>query len=144
MDKRIVSAGLVILIIGLFLVVAFWPIFGVSGSELAEQQEENGFEEGESMRVYGTITDIEEIDLLDRTILEIDNELLLWKEGQTDFSEGDSIYGNVEYNELVEGIAGTSNWEMEGDLSSKTLVDYLFYGITGTGIFIAVVGAVKD
>ncbi|MEF8874611.1 MAG: hypothetical protein V5A88_08085 [Candidatus Thermoplasmatota archaeon] len=143
MNKNILAVGLVVLIAGLFLTVAFWPIFGVSGSELADQQEENGFEEGESVRVYGTITDIEEIDFFDITILEIDNDLLLWKEGGTDFSEGDSIHGNVVYSELVEGIDRTATWEIEGDLSSKQIIDITFYATLGAGIVIVGVGIIK-
>jgi len=143
MNKNIFAVGLVVLIVGLFLTLAFWPIFGVSGSGLAEKHEENDFEEGESVWVYGTITNINEIGFLDITILELDNELVLWKEGESDFSEGDSVYGTVVYSELIEGIPGSSYWELEGDLRSKQIIDLLFYATLGAGIVIVAAGIIK-
>ncbi|MBS3817362.1 MAG: hypothetical protein KGY76_07355 [Candidatus Thermoplasmatota archaeon] len=157
MDKRIVSAGLVILIIGFFLVVAFWPIFGVSGSGLADDRKDNeygSYDEGDEVLVHGTITEKSEppewLDIIEdvekRVYIEIDDDfsLILKGKNSTDFEVGDDVYCELKLKKGTFLTEDYEYWEMEGDLSSKTLVDYLFYGITGTGIVIAVVGAVKD
>jgi len=148
MEKRFLAVGGVLLIVGLFLTLAFWPIFGVSGSELAEDRDGlqyESYDEGDEVLVYGTITDIFSLDLgvISLTYVEIDDELVfsIHEEDDIDFSEGDSIYGRLTFGEV---LADITPWELHGNLRSKILVDYLFYGITGIGLVIAIVGAVKD
>ena len=148
MEKRILSGGGILLIVGLFLTLAFWPLFGISGSEIAEDREGLQFEsydEGDKVLVYGTITSIGETpDWLEDlgVFIQIDNEinLILTDIDSTDFEVGDEVYGRL----TLKDFAGIEYWEIEGDLSSKQTVDHLFYGIAASGAFIGAFGAIKD
>ena len=149
MDKRFLAGGGVLLIVGLFLTLAFWPIFGVSGSELAEDRDGlqyESYDEGDEVLVYGVITSIgEPPDWLDEELgvfVQIDDEinLILTDVDSTDFEEGDEVYGRLRLNTILT----YEYWELDDELNSKRTVDYLFYGITGAGLVIAIVGAVKD
>ncbi len=39
MEKRIFTVGLVGIIVGLFLVIAFWPLTGICGENLSEKKD---------------------------------------------------------------------------------------------------------
>ncbi len=156
MDKTILSIGLVVLVIGLFLAFAFWPIFGVSGSELADNKDGpqyDSYDEGDQIMVYGTITNIGEypdwmemIGMEERVHVEINEDFDLYVRGtdSIDYETGDDIFCRLTLQE--EDILGQAYeyWEMEGDLNSKRLVDYTFYGITGGGVALVAVAALKD
>jgi len=148
MDNRIFSIGVTILLVGIFLIFAFWPITSISARDLAEESED-GYEDydvGEKVTVYGTITDINQLGSL--IFVELDGDFIFLIDGQDDidFSEGDLIYCEVVRSELIEGFDDMGNigfWELEGELKSKRLVDYVFYVFTGIGIAIAAYGAAK-
>jgi len=148
MEKRIFAVGGFLLIVGLFLTLAFWPIFGVSGSELAEDREGfqyESYDEGDTVLVYGTITSIgEPPDWLEDlgVFVQIDDEinLILTDVDFTDFEEGDEVYGTLTLNDTLT----YEYWVLENDLRSKRTIDYLFYGIVAAGAVIIGFGAVKD
>ena len=160
MDKRILSAGLVILIVGIFLIVAFWPIFATNGKDLAEDQTDGQFESydaGDTVMFTGTITDIGETNLpqwmrdlgLENMVhIEIDGELSIVLVGTSsiDHSIGDDVYGKIVLQEQdILGMGTREYWELESkdNLNSKQIINYVFYGITGVGVATTVAGAVK-
>ncbi|MFW6040356.1 MAG: hypothetical protein ACOC85_00795 [Thermoplasmatota archaeon] len=161
MDKRLLSIGLVVLIVGIFLLVAFWPIFTVSAEELADDRDGGQFQsydEGDTVRFVGDITDIgetnlpewmREIGLEDMVHIEIDGKLSLVLIGETDidFKEGDQIYGTItlQEQELPFGAGTREFWKIESkdEISSKRSLDYIFFAITGLGIAVTAAGAVK-
>lgn len=154
MNRNLLSVGVVILLVGLFLMVAFWPLTGVSARDIASDHEGGdygSYDEGDKVKVYGTITDIntadfsetwENVGAEDFIIVELDGDLTIFVSGrnETDFSEGDQVYGEIE----LETLLSLEYWNMDGDLRSKTTLDYIFYGVTGLGIGVALVGAIKD
>ncbi len=156
MNKRIFSIGLVIIIIGLFLAIAFWPLTGISGEQLSKKRTDQGYKgygKGDKVKVYGTITDLEGTDLpswaedlgLEDTVLvELDGNFTFIVKGssQIQYSEGDSVYVNLA---LKEGVL-TSYWQANSkdDIKSKTTIDYIFYGLVGFGIAVAAVGADRE
>ena len=161
MNKDILALGLVILIAGLFLTLAFWPLFGVSGRELADDQEVNiidifieyeSYSEGDTVLVYGTISDFypdwaEELyDAIVGVPVEIDDDLIiiLANQNSTDLEVGDEVYGRVTLNEESGIIQDFEFWVHDGDLRSKTVLDYASYGLVGAGVAVTVVGVVKD
>ncbi|MGM0509783.1 MAG: hypothetical protein ACQESD_01465 [Thermoplasmatota archaeon] len=153
MNRNLLSVGVVILLVGLFLMVAFWPMTGVDAKQLADDSDNwnyESYDEGDEVKVYGTITDInkdlsstwESLGLGKLIILELDGDLTVAVSGKDDidFSEGDQVYGNFELDTFLLG----EYWHLEGELRSKTTLDYVFYGVTGLGIGVALVGAIKD
>jgi len=158
MNKDIFALGLVILIVGLFLTLAFWPLFGVSGRELADDQDGTEYEsyaEGDTVLVYGTVTEVNEYpdiigDILEELVggvpVEIDDNLIiiLANQNSTDLEVGDEVYGRVTLNEESGIIQDFEFWVHDGDLRSKTVLDYASYGLVGAGVAVTVVGVVKD
>ena len=154
MNKDIFALGLVILIVGLFLTLAFWPLFGVSGRELADDQDGTEYEsyaEGDTVLVYGTVTEVNEYpdiigDILEELVggvpVEIDDNLIiiLANQNSTDLEVGDDVYGRLTLNEEL----GSEFWVHDGDLRSKAVLDYASYGLVGAGVAVTVVGVVKD
>ncbi len=114
MEKSILAVGGVLLIVGLFFTLAFWPLFGVSGSELADDQDGNQFEsydEGDTVLVYGTVTEVNEYpgwigDILEELVggipVEIDDNLIviLGNQNSTDLEIGDEVYGRITLKNL--------------------------------------------
>ncbi|MFP4141859.1 MAG: hypothetical protein ACOCTN_05530 [Candidatus Natronoplasma sp.] len=152
MSKKTSVVGLALLILGMFLVLAFWPLFGVSGNELANDWDSNQYEsydEGDVVLVHGTITEVspEELggiteELLGGISVEIDDDLyvILANQNSTDLEVGDEVYGTLTLNEgsLIE------YWAHDGDMRNKRNIDYLSYGLIGAGIVITAVGVFKD
>ncbi len=147
MNKRIFATGLVLVVIGSFLAVAFWPIFGASPSQLSEDRVDLSYESydvGDEVLVYGTITFIgrppQRLEGLG-TYVEIDEEIgfILDSDDALDFEEGDHVYGRVTLNRFTM----VEYWELDGSLRSKRLIDYTFFGVIGVGIATVVVGLIK-
>ena len=133
MNRILLSIGVVILVLGLILVVAFWPLTSVRGRDLTT----DGYEVGDKVTIYGTITRI--IPLGDLELIQIDGELEIVKtDGRTSMQEGDVIYGELRYSQTL-----IRHWRIEGDLKPKMHVDLIFYAITGVGLAISAAGAVK-
>ncbi len=150
MDRKVFSVGVTILLVGTFLIFAFWPLTATSASDLAEEKEDDyeDFDIGETLTVYGTITDIREFSIFDTNIMivELDGDFDFVFEGQEsiDFSEGDVVYGEIIRSELIEGLDNLGYWELEDELKSKRIVDLSFYALTGVGIAVAAYGAAKE
>ncbi len=147
MNKRIFATGLVLVVIGSFLAVAFWPIFGASPSQLSEDRVDLSYESydvGDEVLVYGTITFIgrppQQLEGLG-TYVEIDEKIgfILDSDDALDFEEGDHVYGRVTLNRFTM----VEYWELDGSLRSKRLIDYTFFGVIGVGIATVVVGLIK-
>ncbi len=154
MNGKIISTGVAVLILGLFLVLAFWSFFGVSGEKLADDQvnkQYESYEEGETVIVYGIITGVDEYpdvvgDILESTVdgisVEMDEELIVIfaNQNSTDLEVGDEVYGQLTLNEGL----GIEYWVHDEDLSSKRIIDYSSYGLVGVGIAFVAMGVIKD
>ncbi len=133
MEKKILSIGIVIFVVGLFLVVAYWPLTAVKGRDISTDD----YEVGDKVTIYGTITRI--TGLGEMYFIQIDGELEIVKlDGQTSMEEGDMIYGKIRCTQDI-----IRYWRLEEDLKLKRNIDLLFYGITGVGVAVTTVGVVK-
>ncbi len=136
MDKKVLSLGLVILVVGILLVVAYWPLTAVRGRDLSTE----GYEVGDKVTIYGTITKID--TFMGQERIQIDGELYIYNIDQnTDMKEGDVVYGEVRYTQELFGLLNF--WRLEEDLSLKRNVDMIFYAVTGVGVAVSAAGAVK-
>ncbi len=150
MDRRILSVGVVILVIGLFLVVIFWPLTGVTGDELVEDKNDGDYQsytEGDKVKIYGTITDVRETNIIieNWVTVEIDGDFtfVIPGEDSIDFEEGDTVYGELTLEALRIGENVLEYWELKGELKSKQMMDLVFYGVTGLGVAVTATGIVK-
>ncbi len=136
MDKKLLSLGVVILIVGLFLVLAYWPMTAVRGRDLSLTD----YEVGDTVKVYGTITRI--YTFLGQEIIEIDGELdIVNVDSNTSRKEGDVVYGEVRYTQELLGLLNF--WRLQGELGLKRNFDMIFYGIALAGVVVGTAGAVK-
>ncbi len=159
MNRNIFVVGVVVLIIGIVLTLAFWPLFGVRASTLEEDREGliyDSYSRDDKILVHGTITDIriddfpdwmEEIGFSKAVHVELDDEFEFIIRDETDikFSEGDSVYGRMVLREeaIIFGIGRFEYWELSGSIGSKQMVDIVFYITTGLGLVITVAGYIK-
>lgn len=160
MDKKISGIGLVLLFVGILLIVAFWPIFGVNARDIKDD-EDNGefksYDEGDEVNVYGTITDIrindlpyflEELGVKDSVLVELEGDfwVLIDDQNSTDFEEGDSVYCKMTLKDIEVGTMSFEYWEVSSDssLNMKNNLNYFFYIIAGLGIAVSSVGFVKE
>jgi len=163
MSKNIASVGLILLIVGSFLALAFWPFFGVSAVELADDADGaqyRSYDEGDTELVYGSITDVimdgDEApspigylieEFVNAVAVELDDDLVVIfaEESSTEFDVGDEVYGRLTLNE-EESIFEEKNefWVHDGDMRSKDNIDYLSYGLIGAGIAVTGLGVIKD
>ncbi len=138
MNKVLLYIGIVILVIGLILVVAFWPLTAVRGRDLSRED----YEIGDTVKFYGTITSIDYIELLGVERIEIDGELEIYNaEERTDRKEGDVVYGEVRYSQELFGILNF--WRLQGELNLKRNIDMIFYGISIAGVAVSAAGYSK-
>ncbi|MFO8110670.1 MAG: hypothetical protein R6U17_09185 [Thermoplasmata archaeon] len=159
MNRNLFAVGIVILVIGLFLSLAFWPLFGTSAESLADDRTGlvyESYEEGDKVTVYGTITNIEttnypewmeEIGISNVVYVELDDgfTFLIPDQTSTDFSEGDSIYARTTLEEegFILGWGRVQYWEQSGMIGNKLLLDVIFYITLALGVIITVAGTVK-
>ena len=158
MDKKISSIGFILLIIGIILIVAFWPIYGVNARDIKKKDGNfKDYETGDKATVHGTITEIkvndfpsylENIGVDDNVLFELDGNVWILAKNQNsfDFQEGEKIYCDVVLQE-EESIAGSYEfWQLDSNknIGLKNNLNYVFYFIAGTGTVISSAAFVKD
>ncbi|GEM_PF-2564439 len=150
MNRNIFVVGVVVLIIGIVLTLAFWPLFGVRASTLEEDRDGmiyESYSRDDKITIYGRITNmgetpnfLEDLGLSNVVYIELDDSFEFVLTGdEIDFSEGDSIYGSF----ILRRTLGFEYWELSGSLGNKQVIDIVFYIVTGSGLVITVAGYVK-
>ncbi len=92
MDKRVLSIGIVLLVIGIILIFAFWPLTAVGGRDISTDD----YEVGDRVTIYGTITDITGIGEVVLVELDGDTDIIVEQSREEfDFEEGDVVYGEI-------------------------------------------------
>lgn len=160
MDKKISSIGIIILVIGIILILTFWPLFGVKAMDI--DRKDNGFEFkqydiGDKITIHGTITDIkvndfpnyyEEIGVEDNVLFELSGNvwILIENEDSFNFKIGKDVYCDIILED--QDIFGSTfeYWTLDSkdDINLKNNLNYMFYFIAGTGTVIAAVGFVRE
>lgn len=131
MNKGLLSAGIVIIILGLFLALAFWPMVAVRGRGLSAADHDAG----DKVTVYGTITRITSMGIVE--FIQLDGELEIVNDGErTNRKEGDVVYCELRLSSL-------NIWMLNGDIRLKRNIDIPFYLISILGVGISAAGAVK-
>jgi len=158
MDKRISCIGLVLLVVGIILIVSFWPIFGENANDIKKSDGKyKGYDVGNEVTVHGTITEIKENDfpgllekfgVNDNVLFELGGNIwiLVNNESSIDFQEGEEVYCEVTLNK-DESISGSFEYWVLGsneEIRLKDRLDYIFYFIAGIGTAISSAGFIKD
>lgn len=160
MQRNIFAAGFVIFILGLFLVLAFWPIFATSAGTLYEDRSGlvyQSYDRGDKVTAHGTITNIsttgfpgwmEDMGFRNVVYVELDDGFAFLIPDRTEikFSEGDQIYARLTLVEesLVLGWGRIQYWELSGTMGNKQMVNLVFFITLALGAVVTVAGAVKD
>ncbi len=158
MDKRISCVGLVLLVVGIILIVSFWPIFGENANNIKKNDGKyKGYDVGNEVTVHGTITEIKENEfprllekfgVNDNVLFELGGNIwiLVNNESSIDFQEGEEVYCKVTLNK-DESISGSFEYWVLGsneEIRPKDKLDYIFYFIAGIGTAISSAGFIKD
>ncbi|MFW5928503.1 MAG: hypothetical protein ACOCSL_04785 [Thermoplasmatota archaeon] len=158
MDKRLSSIGFVLLIIGILLIVAFWPVYGTSARDIEKKDGEfKEFDSGDKVTVHGTITQIKESDfpsyienlgVEDNVLFELDGNIWVIVKGKNSihFQEGEEVYCIVVLQEVESFGNSYEYWQLgkDQDIHLKNNLNYVFYFIAGTGTVISSAGFVKE
>lgn len=95
----LVVTGIVFLVIGILMVLFFWPMVGYETKETFRMKEVKA---GDVIRYVGEITDITEFG--DINVLELDNGVLEVYTEEEDFHENEKVLVTIEFGE------NTTNW----------------------------------
>ncbi len=158
MDRNLFVVGVIVLVIGLVLSFAFWPIFGTTPESLYEDRDGliyESYEREDTVLVHGTITNVriddfpgwmEDLGFRDAIWVELDEDFsfVIRDETSIDYSEGDSIYARLTLREESLILGRIEYWEMTGSLGNKQLLNVVFYVIAALGAVITVVGVIKS
>ncbi len=158
MDKRLSSIGFVLLIIGIILIVVFWPLFGTSARDVNKKDGKfKDYNAGDKITIHGTITEINENDFPsyienigvdDNVLFELDGNIwiLVKDKNSIDFKEGEEVYCDVVLQEGESFGNSYEYWQLgkNKDIRLKNNLNYVFYFIAGTGTVISSAGFVRE
>ncbi len=151
--KRLAIVGVVIALVGLLLVVAYWPLTSVSGAQLRADESGGGYtgySVGATATIHGKIDNVSYLPLLGTTVLGIDsgdpnNPVPVYVEGDARpvVTPGEAVYMRAT---LEPAILGIEYWQVStpSDIHAAWPIDYAFYGAVGLGVVLVVVDAVRS
>ncbi len=140
MKKGLFIVGLVILLVGLFLLATFPSLFYTRARDLNSDE----YSTGDKVTVYGNIDRINYIPQIDKTLVELDGNFTFWVNGELKgFEVGDTIYVTVEKTTLFQ----FGSWKATMWIADKDSVHHLmdmqiyFYLLIIVGIVVLIAGA---
>ncbi len=148
--RKLVAAGIVLLVVGLFLSAGFWPLFSVNGVKLAAAKSGNtyeGYSPGSQVLLHDKVLNVSYVGILDNSFIQVDsgnpnNPLLIVVQGDARgrVAPGDVIYATAI---LQSGLAGIEYWQIPspGYIQPSWPLDALFYGTAGLGALCLVAAA---
>jgi len=145
-----IKIGIFVLIAGLFLVFAFWPLVSVTGEDLRLDREilhYRSYNEGDKVLIHERIVRLDGIVWfgLNMTQVEIEDgsateQTFFYVQGDAtkDFKAGDMIYTTLTLKQLF----GLEYWQVDnvGDIHQSWPVDVIFYLVTLLGAILLFLG----
>ena len=141
MNKILVIAGIVVIVIGLILFGTFPKAFYKSAKDINSDD----YKDGEKVTVYGTITKLEYNSLIDNTTVELDGNLTLFFNGHLKgYNEGDYVFVTIEKTNIIQfGNWKVSAWKSsEKDMHYVSSMQLYFYILMIIGIILAAIGVI--
>ena len=141
MNKVLLIAGLVFVVLGLLLIGTFpWAFY-----KSAKNVNMDDYEEGDKVTVYGKITDLEYSELINKTAIELDNNLTVYMDGKIkDFEVGDFVFLSIEKKDVIQfGNFKISAWQTsQKDIHRVSDIVLYFYILMVIGVALAVISIV--
>ena len=150
--NRLAVIGLGLTVAGLLLVVGFWPLTSVSGSDLLASRngnQYNGYTQGSQITVHEEVVDVNYTYFFGNiTTLELQDgdpnrETVIYVQGDARgvVAPGEVIYASV----VLRFISGFYYWYVASpmDVHLSWPVDALFYGIGAAGVVVLGVAAFR-
>ncbi len=150
--KRLGIVGVVIALVGLFLVVAYWPLTSVSGPQLRADESSGGytgFTVGDMVTIHGRVDNVSYVAFLGATVLGIDSgdpnhpvPVYVQGDARPALTPGEEVYMRATLQPAAFGI---EYWQVStpSDIHPAWPIDYAFYGTMGLGVVLVVADAVR-
>lgn len=148
--RKKTAAGIALVVVGLFLVFGFWPLFSVNGVKLAAAQSGGsyyGYAPGAQVLLHDKVVDVSYSAVLGVTYLDFNSgdpnapfTVIVQGDARGVVAPGETIYATAY---LQSGLLGLEAWEIPspGNIQQAWPVDALFYGVTGVGVLSLLVAA---
>lgn len=152
--KRLAIVGIVIALVGLLLVVAYWPLTSVNGAQLRADEQGGGFlgyAVGAKITIHEKIDNVSYVSLLgpSTTVLWIDsgdpnNPVPVYVQGdaRSVVTPGEVVYMPAV---LEQTVLGLQYWQVStpSDIHPAWPIDAAFYGTLGVGVVLVVADALR-
>lgn len=155
--KRLAIVGIVIAVVGLLLVVAYWPLTSVSGAQLRADESGGGytgFAVGDVVTIHGNVDNASYLPLLGTTVLEISSgdpnnpvPVLVQGDARPVVTPGEEVYMRATLESGALGsILGIEYWQVStpSDVHAAWPINYAFYGALGLGVVLVVADALRS
>ncbi len=140
MNKGFMVAGIALIILGLLFAAMFPSAFYTSAREV----DIDNYQDGDEITVYGTITDIGYVDLLNATVIELDGNLTVLAPGHIEnFHEGDYVY--MEIKKVVDAeLFGheIAHWELVCGIHLVSETRFYGYLVSLAGVAVVILASV--
>ncbi len=154
--KRLAIVGAVIAILGLLLVVAYWPLTSVSGTQLRADESGGGytgFAVGDTVTIHGNVDNVSYMPLLGTTVLGIDSgdpnnpvPVVVQGDARPAVTPGEEVYmqATLESGGLA-ALLGIQYWQVSSpsNIHAAWPIDYAFYGALGLGVVLVVADSLR-
>jgi hypothetical protein len=153
--RRLAILGLALTLVGLILVVGYWPLTTVSGAELAaawDGDEYRGYPVGSRITIHERILNIDYNAFFGTTSLELDDgnpdvatSILVRGNASTAVRPNDVVYMDAVLQQAMFGLASFLFWEVATpqDIHPSWPIDAMFYGIMAVGVAILALAALR-
>lgn len=150
--RRLAVAGLVLTIVGILLVVGFWPLTSVSPSQLLAAQSGSGYSGyavGTRITIHGNVLNVSYADFFGATLTRLDmdsgnpnNPVSVYVQGDARgvVTPGETVYMSAV---LEQTFFGAEYWQVATptDVHAAWPVDYGMAGLTVLGVAMVGIGS---
>lgn len=150
--RRLAVAGLVLTVVGILLVVGFWPLTSVTPAQLLAARNGgsySGYAVGTRITIHGKVLSVSYADYFGATLtrLEMDTgdpnnpvDVFVQGDARGVVTPGETVYMSAV---LEPAFFGVEYWQVATptDVHAAWPVDYAMYGLTGLGVVMVGVGA---
>lgn len=151
--RKLAVAGLILTIVGILLVVGFWPLTSVSPSQLLAAHSNGsyaGYAVGTRITIHGQVMDASYADYFGAPLTRLDlnsgdpnNPVSVYVQGDARgaVTPGETVYMSA----VLEQVFGVEYWQVSTptDVHAAWPVDYGMYGLTVLGVVMVGVGSLS-
>ena len=155
--RKMLGIGVLIAVVGVVLLLAFWPLTSVSGAQLLNAQQGNDYPtyaDGTQITIHATVADMHSGSFLGSSYTFLDlqtndpnHNVTVYVQGDASgsVSAGETVYMTAVLHRVTLLGASLAYWEVPTpqDIHPSLPVDASFAGISLAGVVVAAVGALR-